>query len=209
MYLGLGAHWRGDTEEAERELAMATELEPEAAFAGQSAAILAIHQALRGRDEDVLALWEARKERLPVAGRVNSLGSWNMMFGFTEALYLIGRREEAAALYPLILEALELDTDWVTFDCRPIRTRAAIAAAAGGRWAEAEEHYRAALEAAEKLPNLIEQADLRRLRAQMLLERDEPGDRELARDLLKEAAAAYGDMGMPWHVELARSISPR
>lgn len=197
LYLGLAAHWRGDWEDAERELRTATELEPPAAFAGQTAGLLAIHLAHAGNHEEVLRMFEERRDLLPVAGRVNTLGAWNTLFGFTEALYLSGHLKEAASLAPMLDEALGLGVEWVTFECRGIRTRAAIAAAAGRRWREAEEHYVGALAEAEALPSEIEVADVRRLHAQMLLDRAGPGDRERAARLLGEAAVAYSRMGMP------------
>jgi hypothetical protein len=90
LFLGLAAHWRGDWDEAERELEAAVELEPPAAFAGQSATMLAILLAHAGRGEDALAAVEERRTDLPVPGQVNSPGSWNAMFGLAEVLYVIG-----------------------------------------------------------------------------------------------------------------------
>ena len=62
----------------------------------------------------------------------------------------------------------------MAFDGRLIQTRAGIAAAAARRWEQAERHYHAALQLAEALSSRIEQADLRRLYARMLLDRDQP-----------------------------------
>jgi class 3 adenylate cyclase/tetratricopeptide (TPR) repeat protein len=202
LYVGLAAHWRGAWDVAEHELRRAVELEPPAAFAGQTASLLALHLAHAGRGDAVMQLYEDLRAALPTLGSVNSIGAWGMLFGFVEALYLSGRHEEAAAHYPLIMEALRI-ADWVSFDCRLIETRAGIAAAAGRRWNEAEEHYRAALEAADHMPNRIERADLRRLWARMLLDRGEVGDGQRARDLIEEATAEYRRMGMPRHVEMA------
>jgi hypothetical protein len=53
---------------------------------------------------------------LPVAGQLNGLGAWNMLFAFTDALYLIGRTDEAAAFPALILEALDLGEEWIALD---------------------------------------------------------------------------------------------
>ena len=202
LYLGLAAYWQGDWNAAERELRLAVELEPPGVFGGQFAAQLAIYLANAGRPAEVLAIFEERRAALPVAGRANGIGTWNMLFGFAEALYLIGRTEEAAAFLPLILEALDLGEDWVALDGRLIRTRAGIAAAAGRRWEEAERHYRAALDLAVTNGYRIEQADVHRLHGLMLLGRDLPGDRERARDLLHEAVRIYEDIGMPRFVAL-------
>lgn len=197
LYLGLAAFWRGDWDAAERELRLAVELEPPGVFGGQFAAQLAIYLANAGRPAEVMAIYEARRPGLPVAGRPNGIGTWNMLFGFTEALYLIGRTDEAAAFLPRILEALDLGDEWVALDGRLIRTRAGISAAAGRRWEEAERHYRAALEVAAADGYRIEQADVDRLYARMLLDRDEPGDRERAGGLLREAMRMYDSIGIP------------
>ena len=71
------------------------------------------------------------------------------------------------------------------FDGRLIQTRAGIAAAAARRW---------------------EQADLRRLYARMLLDRDQPGDRERAQSLLSKATDAYRNIGMPRYEALSSTL---
>jgi class 3 adenylate cyclase/tetratricopeptide (TPR) repeat protein len=197
MYQGLAAHWRGDWEEAERELRLAVQLEPPAAFAGQSASLLAMHLAYAGRRDEALALVEAGAGSMAAPGRVNTLGQWNSAFAFTEVLATIGESERAAAMAPLIDEALALGHEWITFDCRTLRTRAGIAAAAGHRWDDAEAHYEAALAIARATSNRLEEADVLRLQAVTTIERDGPGDPERARDLAKHALAAYREMGMP------------
>ncbi len=83
---------------------------------------------------------------------------------------------------------------------------AAIGAAAGRRWDLAEEHFSTALRQAEELPFVIEGAETRRWYAQMLLDRDGPGDRDRARSLVEEAIPVYGRIGMPRHEELARTL---
>jgi hypothetical protein len=126
---------------------------------------------------------------------VNSLGAWNTLLGFTEALYLTERRAEVAALGPLVLEALALG-EWVTFDCRFVSTRAGIAAAVAGRWDQAEAYFSAALELASRLGHRIEQAGVLRLRAKMLTDRGGAGDRDHAASLIHEAADLFREMGM-------------
>ena len=93
LYLGLAAHWRGDWETAERELRLADQLETPGAIGGQSAAHLALHLAHAGRGDEVAAIVEAHRPGLPVAGATSSIGAWNMLLGFVEALALVGRRD--------------------------------------------------------------------------------------------------------------------
>ena len=92
------------------------------------------------------------------------------------------------------------------FDGRLIQTRAGIAAAAARRWEQAERHYHAALQLAEALSSRIEQADLRRLYARMLLDRDQPGDHERAQSLLSKATDAYRNIGMPRYEVLSSTL---
>ena len=208
LHMGLASYWRGDDEEAEHRLRLAVELEPAAAFAGQSASILALHLAYAGRAEEAVQVVESLRPAFPVSGQVNTLGSWNVLFGSIEALAVAGRRDEAAALHPLVVDALEHRGEWITFDCRLTRTRAAIAAASAGRYEEAEEVFRSALEAADELDLRIEAADVRRLLAGMLLERAGDDDAAEAGRLLDEASASYARMGMLRFESLARSMRP-
>lgn len=88
----------------------------------------------------------------------------------------------------------------------PLHTYAGIAAAAGGRWEKAEEHYQEALHLAHDLPVVIAQPEVRRWYARMLIDRDGPGDPDKARQLLTEAIAMYREIGMPKHVEMAEAM---
>ncbi len=87
-----------------------------------------------------------------------------------------------------------------------IETSAAIAAACGERWDVAEQHFETALRQAHDIPALVPQPEVRRWHAWMLLNRDEPGDRERARELLNEAIAMYREIGMPKHLEIAEAM---
>ncbi len=59
---------------------------------------------------------------------------------------------------------------------------------------------------AHELPHKIEQPEVRRWYARMLIDRDAPGDRDKARELLTEAVAMYHKIGMPKHVEMAEAL---
>ena len=208
IYLGLAAHWQGNAERAESELRKAVELEPPAAFAGQSASLLARHLAYHGRADEVMELFESARSqaRLPSLDRVNGIGSWNGMLGFVEALYLCGLYEQAAALSPLVEGLLKLGKRWITFDGRLVETRAGLAAAAARRWDEAERHFATAREVAEKMPNRLELADLSRLHARMLLERGGIGDDARATEMLEDALTAYRAFGMPAYAAEAERL---
>ncbi len=197
LYVGLAAHWRGDADKAEAELRKALELEPPSAFAGQTSCNLARHLAHVGRFEEVRALYESARSIFPTGEGTTGIGAWNCMLGFVEALYLSGYREEAAELRPLVDRALDLGPEWLAFDGRLVRTRAGVAAAAAGRWDDAERCYVEALDLARGMDDQVEVADIRLLHARMLLERSGREDAARAAGLLEAALADYRRWDMP------------
>jgi tetratricopeptide (TPR) repeat protein len=197
LCLGLVAHWRGDAGRAEAEIRRAVELEAPGAFSGSSTSILVRHLAHLGRAEEVMAIYQSERSKLPSPDRVNSHGAWNRLLGLVEALYLCGFSDDAGALYPLVEKVLEHGPDWITFDGRLVRTRAGVAAAAGGHWEAAERHFAEAGLHARQMNNRLEETELRRLRARILLDRDGPGDRARAGELLEKAFAGYRRFEMP------------
>jgi class 3 adenylate cyclase/tetratricopeptide (TPR) repeat protein len=197
LCLGLAAHWRGDAERAEAEFRRAVELEPAGAYSGSSTSILVRHLAHSGHAEEVLAIYQSARPTLPSPDQVNSNGMWSRLFGLVEALYLCGFSDDAAALSPLVEKALERGPDWISFDGRLVRTRAGMAAAAGGSWEAAERHFAVAQQHAKRIRNRLEETDLHRLRARMLLDRDGPGDGARAAKLLEKALDDYRKFAMP------------
>jgi hypothetical protein len=195
-FIGMAAHLRGDPERAEEELRRAIAVEPPGAFSGQALSLLVRHLAHTGRGEEVVNLFETHRSTFPEPGAVVTYGTWNCMLGLVEALYLSGHRSAAATLSPSIGHVLAAGPEWSSFDCRLLRTRAGIAAAAEGRWAEAEEHFTRAEEQAGRASNTLELVDLRRLRAQVLVDRRGPGDEARADELLSLALAEYRRLGM-------------
>jgi class 3 adenylate cyclase/tetratricopeptide (TPR) repeat protein len=206
LYLGLAAHRRGNAEGAEAHLRKAVELEPTGAFAGQCVAVLARHLAYHGRANEVLDLFESARSKLPNLDRVNGMGSWACLLNFVEAFYLCGLNEEAAALSPLLEGILAYDKRWISYDGRLAATRAALAAAAARRWEDAERHFGIAREVAGQMANRVELADLSRLHARMLLDRNGNGDHSRAAEMLQEALVAYRTFGMPSHAAEAERL---
>jgi hypothetical protein len=62
------------------------------------------------------------------------------------------------------------------------------------------------LSAAESFPNRLEQTEIRRFHAMMLMERAAPGDRERVQNLLREALESYTSIGMPRHSEITQTL---
>jgi hypothetical protein len=85
-------------------------------------------------------------------------------------------------------------------------TIAGLAAGAARQWEAAEDHFQIALQQAESLPQRLEQAEIRRFHAMMLMDRAAPGDREKAQTLLGEALESYTQIGMPRHIEMTQAL---
>jgi predicted ATPase len=214
LYLGFVANWRGDAGAAEQHLRRAVELEPPGVFSGQALAHLALVLAEAGHADEVATIHDQLAPRLPHPDETPTLGAVNAALTMIEALYVCGRRSDAAALAPLAEACSRREVEWMTFDARLIRTRAGIAAAAGGRWTDAAAHYGRALTVAQELGDHVEEADVQRLHAEMLLERGEAADRDQAAMLLGSALMTYRKLRMPRYGEVAdallqRALEPR
>ncbi len=105
-------------------------------------------------------------------GQTNSMGAWTMLLTVVEGLTVLRQLEEATKLYSLVLEAIETGALVRPFADGLLQTVAGMAAAAGGHWEKAEEHYRTALRQAHEIPHNIEQPEVRRWYARMLIDRD-------------------------------------
>jgi class 3 adenylate cyclase/tetratricopeptide (TPR) repeat protein len=227
-YLGLAHFWRGRWDQALESFREAARLEPPGMTAGYDWAGLFLCQGYMGDKDAALAALEEGRKGLPRPGRANSVGAWAMLFAAVEGLAVLGEREEAAKLYPLLLEVVNSGA-LVTWDWALPQSLAGMAAAAGRQWEKAEDHYQTALRQAHELPVVIEQPEVRRWYARMLIDRARsehpeparpehsrrvegrpsrtPGaDLEKARQLLTEAIAMYRQIGMPKHVEMAEAL---
>ena len=143
-------------------------------------------------DERAPELLEQLEPLLPRPDGLNGFGSWMVLMYWIEAAVLLGRREDAARLYPLTRKLIATGTvlawPWLT------ERTAGIAAAAGRDWQAAERHFKTALKQAETIPLRPEQVEVRRWHARALLERGEPGDRDRALQMLTEARALSESM---------------
>ena len=108
-----------------------------------------------------------------------------------EGLVMLGEQSQAGQLYPLARELVGTGAValWPIF--RFTQTIAGIAAAAARQWEAAEDHFQIAMQQAESFPQRLEQAEIRRFHAMMLMDRAAPGDREKAQTLLSEALETY------------------
>ncbi|MDQ3944070.1 MAG: AAA family ATPase [Actinomycetota bacterium] len=210
-WLGLARFLRGDWDGALGHFEQAAACEPPGALNGLDRALLVEFLAYSGDRERVLAMLdEGEDNRMPTPSQRNSWGRWAMLVSAVEGLFVSGERDRAGDYYDLVVECLER-TEVVcanSADCRLLERAAGIAAMAGRCWDDAEGHFRTALRQAEELPHRPEAAHTRRFFAQMLLERDGPGDRAEATQLVNEAEALYRRMGMPKHLAMVETLSP-
>jgi tetratricopeptide (TPR) repeat protein len=205
--LGLVQFWRGRWEEALKDFEQAAKLEPPGSFAGADWASLFLWKSYAGDKDAALAMLDQRRDNLPRSGQPNTIGAWTMLFAVVEGLAHLSECDEASKLYPLVLEAIDTGALVRLWTWGLLQTVAGMAAAAGKQWEEAEQHYQTALRQAHHLPAVMEQAEVGRFYARMLIDRDGPGDRDKARQLLTEAIEGYHRIGMPKHVEMAEALT--
>jgi class 3 adenylate cyclase/tetratricopeptide (TPR) repeat protein len=205
-FLGLAHFWRGRWQEALENFQEAVRLEFPGFIAGSDRGYLFMAKAYVGDRNSALATLEEGRDTLPRPGQANTGGAWTMLLGVVEGLVVLGERDEAAKLHPLVLEGIDTGAIIRWADARLVQSVAGMAASAGDQWEKAEEHYQTALRQAHELPVIIEQAEVRSWYARMLIDRDGPGDRDKARELLTEAIAMYRGIGMPKHIEMAERL---
>jgi tetratricopeptide (TPR) repeat protein len=173
---------------------------------GFGAGTLFRQMAYAGDREGALAIINEHRARLPRSGQQNTRGSWGMLALVIEGLVKLGQQPQAGELYPLARELVGTGAValWPIF--RFTQTVAGLAAAAARQWEAAEEHFQIAMQQAESYPCRLEEADIRRFHAMMLMDRAAPGDREKAKTLLGEALLTYTRIGMPRHIEMTQAL---
>ena len=123
-----------------------------------------------------------------------------------EGFAMLAESSRAAELYPLAGELVGTGAVTLWAMSRFTQTIAGVAAAAARQWNAAEEHFQIAMQQAESFPNRLEQTEIRRFHAMMLIDRAASGDREKAQTLLREALESYTQIGMPRHIDLAQTL---
>jgi tetratricopeptide (TPR) repeat protein len=194
VVLGSLAHYCGRFDEAAQWFRRGMEIEPHTAWSGMLAGALFWTLATKGDSTAAEALTRAYK-LLPVPGRLLSGGACGCLGFVVEGLAWLGRHEEAAALQPHG-EHVVANGPLCVYGQHLFRTSAGIAAACAHNWSRAEEHHQAAIHQADTAPYRVAQPIARFWYAEMLLERDTTGDRARAHNLLEEALAMFGSLGI-------------
>ncbi|MBI1885040.1 MAG: AAA family ATPase, partial [Chloroflexi bacterium] len=206
-WLGVVQFLRGRWQEAEEQFQESIRMVPPERGVWTRISPLFLPKAYAGHREEARAMFAEARPLLPVPGQAIPIGALETLLRAVEGLAVLGEREEAANLYPLVIEAM-LKAGPATSGQGQMLLEgyAGMAAAAGRQWEKAEQHYQTALRQAHELPHRIAQPEVRRWYAHMLIDRDGPGDRDKAFRLLTEAIEMYRKIGMPKHVEMAEAL---
>jgi class 3 adenylate cyclase/tetratricopeptide (TPR) repeat protein len=204
--MSVGAFQRGRWDEAIASAEASAQFEGGAAGGGHTGRLFAYHAYAGHRDEAMAILGRLRTAFPTSQGRYGT-SSWNSLYFVAEGLAVLGEREEAAALHPLVARGVSAGgTLFRGWDYRVLHTVAGISATCARSWDEAEAHFTAAADLVERLPFRAELPEMCRFYAQMLIERDGPGDDDRAREMLSAAIEASYEFGMPAHERLARDV---
>jgi tetratricopeptide (TPR) repeat protein len=209
IQLSLVDFFRGSWADALWHARAACRSEVESSVKGIAVGTLFRHMAYAGDRDGALAILQEKRAWLPLSAQHNIVGSWYMLALLIEGLVMLGEHSQVAQLYPLARELLGtgMIALWPIF--RLSQTIAGVAAAAGRQWEAAEEHLQMAMQQAESLPYRLEQTELRRFHAMMLIDRSGVGDRDKAQTLLNEALQSYERIGMPRHIEMTQALLDR
>ena len=162
--------------------------------------------AYQGDRAGALAILDEQRRSLPVSGQHNVRGSWWLLALAVEGLAILGEQSQAGQLYPLTRELIDTGAVALWPISRFTQTIAGVAAAAARDFDAAENHFQIAMRQAESFPHRLEQTEIRRFHAMMLMNRAANGDREKARTLLGEAMESYTRIGMPRHIEMTHAL---
>jgi eukaryotic-like serine/threonine-protein kinase len=204
--LALVRFLRGDWEAALQSSERSCAAEFPTAFDGWGAGMLLRQRAYANDLAGALSLFAQKKDRLPHLDQPSPIGGWGLLMLTIEGLFILGEREQAAELYPLARQAAKSGVICLEVISRFTQTVAGLAAAAGKQWDKSEEHFQIAMRQAGEFPHRLEQMEIRRFYAQMLIERNGKGDRYKARAMLGEAIEGYSLIGMPRHVIIAQEL---
>jgi predicted ATPase len=206
VQLSLAEFFRGNWASALSHAQAACRPEPGSSIEGIGVGTLFRQIAYAGDRNRALAILDEKRTWLPVSGQPNTRGSWLMLALVIEGLVMLGEQSQAEELYPLVGELVDTGavTLWPIF--RSTHMIAGVAAAAARQWRMAEDHFEIALQHAVAFPQRLEEAEIRRFHAMMLMERAAPADREKAQRLLGEALLVYTRIGMPRHIEMIQAL---
>lgn len=205
---GLVERMRGNWDAALEHFAEGDRRAYPGAFNGANFGFHLLHKAYVAPDE-MSELYRRADERMPAGDRPATWGSWNVLATVVEARAVTDEWDVVAALYPLLVRALDQGVRTRAYVTLPIAALAAIGALAAGKPEEATRHYEDARAYDEAVNVPWWRAETNRLYALALLSCAPGTDAELAGGLLEEARGIYERMNAPRHVELTRALIER
>ena len=207
--LSLVDFYRGNWPAALLHAQAACRWEPGSSSEGLGVGMLFRQMAYAGDHTGAFSSLDLKRARLPRLGQRNPRHLWSMLALVIEGFTMLAESSRAAELYPLARELISTGAVTVWPISRLTQTIAGVAAAAARQWDAAQEHFQIAMQQAESFPNRLEQAEIHRFHAMMLIDRTARGDRGKARTLLNQALESYTQIGMPRHVEMTLTLLDR
>ena len=206
VQLSLVDFFRGNWPSALLHAQASCRLKGESSFEGLGAGTLFRQMAYAGDRGGAFGILDEKRTSLARSGQPNSRGSWLMLASVVEGLVMLGEQAQASGLCPLVRELIGTGAVALWPISRFTQTIAGLAAAAAHQWEAAEEHFQIAMNQAKSFPDRLEQAEIRRFHAMMLIDRSAPDVRGKAQTLLREALETYTHIGMPRHIEMTQTL---
>lgn len=197
---------RGDLEGSLEYAEEAINREPASAWTGLGWAAKFLNRAMAGELETCRRMLADDRGLFPQPGEGATFGRNMMLFAAAQGCAIAGLTEDAAALYPLVAERVDVMPIGNAFDLSLVQRIAGMAAAAARRWDEAQEHFEHARRQVVELPNRLEHPHVLHWHAKMLLDRGKADDHERARTMLVEALDEYRGAGMPLHAAMVEVL---
>ena len=195
---------RGDLEGSLGHAEVAIDLEPPSAWTGLAWSRKFLASAWAG-DFTCRTLLSEQRGLLPQAGEAATIGRTIMLFAAAQGCVIVGLADEAAALYPLVAERVDV-LPVGPLDLVLAQRIAAMTAAAAGQWDRARAHFEIARRQADEFPNRLERPQVLHWYGKMLLDRADPDDHEQARTMLVDALDDYLRLGMPVHTSITQAL---
>ncbi|MGI9292495.1 MAG: AAA family ATPase [Pseudomonadales bacterium] len=163
---------------------------------GTSWALRAKILASRG-DASALKGFKQYADRLPNSGQPMSCHVYKFVADLTEGLAMLGRLDKLSPHYEVLKQAIDATgAVFVPYHPQLLQKTLGILATGAGRWENAESHFKSALEQAERLPHVLEHAEVLRWYAWMLDQRGHPGDKSESSQLMRQARREYSNLGL-------------
>ncbi len=196
---------RGDLDGSLQHAEAATSLEPVSAWTGHAWSRKFLARAFAGDRETCRTLLSNQHGLLPQAGGDATIGRTTMLLAAAQGCVIVGLADDAAALYPLVAEQVDV-LPVGNFDLVLAQRIAGMAAAAASHWDEAQAHFELAKRQSDEFPNHLERPQVLHWYGKMLLDRANAHDHHRARTMLVNALNEYRQLGMPVHESMAQAL---